>query len=551
MTNTTYLKFCVWLCQRSGKPALGGLEQKILAEALAGKKLKDIDIEGFSSHYIGRVVAPNLWKTLSDCCEQRVGIRRLKLVLDQTYSQLTPSERTGILAVPTKINLDDKGTDPQGQPEQSGLYDSSPCPVVKDELYNHESTFSTLKHLIEENYHSLIFVYGAVGIGKTSLVSQLLTDFVRIPVVWCNLSEQDKFEENIASIRNYWDFPVSSSGAIASLCDYLQQHPVLLVFDQWESLFAEDELSGTYQQQHQQYAQLLDELAKRSLAGRVMVLSSTITPSMKTLNVAEKLVVNFQIPDLNHDEAKKILREYDIKDQELWLGFIRTYNGNPLHLRLLCSAIREWHGASIARFQQQNTVIGGDTLRDILRQLTEPVTEFEKKILNWLMLWGQPINLPQLQDYFVDKVTFPTQVWDAIRSLERRFLLDKSNNTELPILKLKPSIHRYLMQEFVQGYCEELWVAIAAGYELAELRLLRDYQLIINGTMPKTIETVPPVIAAILKGLRQKSGSDDRLNFHLDQLTLATQANPSLCQPHGLFNLNLLSQSANLLVPSI
>ena len=103
------------------------------------------------------------------------------------------------------------------------------------------------------------------------------------------------------------------------------------------------------------------------------------------------------------------------------------------------------------------------------------------------------------------------------------------------------------MQEFVQGCYEELWQAIAAGYDPADLDLLRDYKLIIHGALPTNPDTIPAVVFAILKGLKRKSGSCERMRFHLDQLKLATQDSAEFFHPHGALNLDILSQSASIL----
>ncbi len=551
MTNSLYLKLCIWLCQQAGKP-IGAVRQAILVGALQGQKLKDINLPGFSSNYIGRVVAPGLWKDLSECCGQRVGIRRLQLVLQQHYAQLTPDERSEVAAVPIQVSFDGETQDTnEGSPSQTA-YASSPLPAIAHELYNHDSTLAALKHQLQANYHSLTFIYGEGGVGKTALVSHLLQNLEATPVVWCNLSEQSSFSENMAFIRSHWRFPMTAGGAIASLCQYLREHPVVLVFDQWELLFAEGELSGTYQSQYLNYSHLLQELVQYPLAGQVLVLTREIAPSMESLSTDDEFVTGINIPELNHEAAKKILREYGLQDPLLWPDFVQTYKGNPLKLRLLCNEIREWHGGSIKAFKQQNTIIGGDTLRDVLRQLTEPVADLERKILNWLMLWGKPITLPQLQEYFAGEVTFPTEVWDVIRSLEQRFLLDKSASSDLPVLTLQPSIQRYLMQEFVQECCEELGAAIAAGYDPTKLNMLSDYRLMMHDTTAAlTQKTIAPVILAILKGLAKQRGYCDRLLAHLEQLKSATQANPELCQFHGASNVMALYEAAALLVRKV
>lgn len=540
MTNTTLLKLCIWLCQQSGTP-IEALQQRILVEALKGTLLMNIAIEGFSHHYIARVVAPNLWRLLGDCCNQRVGIRRLNMVLTQAYQRLTPEEKAAVEQVQILVSCHDLDGDRR---QKKSLNDPAPKQIDIPEsvlgFYNQEGFIQGVAATLQAKEHSLIFIYGGGGIGKTAGVSNLFQRSPQLsePVLWCNLSDEAGFQENFEFICEQWNVDDRGGEAIAILQNHLQTTPGILIFDHWELLFEANTLSGEYQSQHQDYGDLLAKLAQTRTKGTVIVITREVAPEMKILTADFPTVTSFTVQPLSDVFAQKILAEYNLKNPELWLNFVQTYRGNPLNLRLICNAIKEWYGGSIETFQQQNTVIGGDTLRDILRELIRPVTSLEHKILYWLMLWGQPIALEDLQKKFTQEVIFSSQVWDAIRSLERRFLIEKNDQETPALIVLQPSIHRYLTQNFVQGACEEICSAIAAHYNLDGLQLLREFRLL--GNKKTCIETPSGIVPLVLKSLLQKIPDRQRLEQHLAQLQQAADDLPDTTNNHCVHNLDLL-----------
>lgn len=506
----------------------------------------DITIEGFSHHYIARVVAPKLWKLLGECCNQWVGIRRLPMVLTQAYQRLTPEEQAAVEQVEILVSCHDLDGDRQ---QKKRLNDIAPSQIAPNHIdipksafafYNQGQFTQGLAATLQAKQHSLIFVYGGGGIGKTAGVSKMFERSPQLsdPVLWCNLSDEVGFQENFEFICEQWDVADSGGEAIAVLQSHLQKNPCILVFDHWELLFEANTLSGACQPQHQDYCDLLAQLAQTQTKGTVIVITRQIAPFMETLTAASPTVTSFTMPPLADASAQKILAEYELKNPELWPDFVQTYRGNSLNLRLICNAIKEWYGGSIEIFQQQNTVIGGDTLREILRELIRPTTSLEQKILSWLMLWGQPITLEDLQKKFIQEVIFSSQVWDAIRSLERRFLIEKNTTETPPLLVLQPSIHRYLTQNFVQECCEEICSAIAASYNLDNLHLLRDFRLL--GNKKNCIEAPSGIVPLVLKSLLQKIPDRQRLEQHLAQLQQAANELPDMANNHCVHNFDLL-----------
>lgn len=533
MTNLTLLKLSIWLSYKHGTP-LDGLRQELLLRALEGHKLKDIQVDGYSPSYIKRVIAPDLWKRIGRYCNQRVGIRSLSLALTTKYEQLSEAEKAAVEKIlPNGMVAADKR-----QALTPGALRYRGIPKNKHAFYNQESLALTLTQWLQQGEKSLIFVLGGGGIGKTTLVSEVLRShpILSPKTLWCNISERLTFADNFALIQQQWQLGDGNAGAIAQLQTYLKKQSQILVFDHWELLFARACLSGNYQPQHEIYLEFLEAIAKEPMAGTVVVISREHSPSLEALAAENPRVASLIVSGLSNLFAQQILQEYQLQDAELWADFVETYRGNPLKLRLIASGIQEWYGGSIAQFQNQETVIGGNTLRDILYNLTCHISNSEQEVLYWLMLWGKSITLEQLQSNYHLEMPFASEVWDAVRSLDRRFLLEKKDN-QRPHFGLQPSIQRFLVQEFTRECCREITQAIA-NFPTLKFEYLKHYPLIPQGADPNIITS--PVICPILKGIETYYRDPNQVEAHLKHLAQAVVPTISLRHDYSQSNLTLL-----------
>lgn len=193
----------------------------------------------------------------------------------------------------------------------------------------------------------------------------------------------------------------------------------------------------------------------------------------------------------------------------------------------------------MAQFQNQETIIGGNTLRDILYNLTCRISNSEQEVLYWLMLWGKSITLEQLQANFHVEMPFASEVWDAVRSLDRRFLLEKKENHR-PYFGLQPSIQRYLAQEFTRECCQEIIQAIATLPQ-THFNHLKHFPLMPQGADPNILTS--PVICPILKGLQNRYRDFSQIQANLRRLAQNTPPANSLQHDYRQTNLTLLYET--------
>lgn len=82
-----------WIAQKKGEH-LDDVQKTILEQALAGHRLRDIQVAGYSANTVQREIAPKLWKRLSEVTGKKVGVRAVRLVLESLqenrYSPPTP-----------------------------------------------------------------------------------------------------------------------------------------------------------------------------------------------------------------------------------------------------------------------------------------------------------------------------------------------------------------------------------------------------------------------------------------------------------------------------
>lgn len=154
-----------WIAQKTGN-VLNDAQKTILSQALAGKKLKTIQVMGYSQNTVQRDLAPKLWKQLSAVTGKRVTIKTLRLILEGLPDADT--ENSDTLTPPPPLSVSTT-TFPSPIWELPGgqLDLASPCYVERpaDESRAYEEISKP---------GSLIRIKAPRQMGKTSLMVRLL-----------------------------------------------------------------------------------------------------------------------------------------------------------------------------------------------------------------------------------------------------------------------------------------------------------------------------------------------------------------------------------------
>jgi tetratricopeptide (TPR) repeat protein len=146
--------------------SLTDVQKCILQQVLEGKKLKDIQVTGYSDSTVQRVFCPKLWELLSDASGQKIRINTTKLLLDKLSNQPKYSSISNVEEIP--IPTEPPAIPPPLPPNR--LRHNLPAPSCTSFIGREEEITRLLELLSPRHSAHLVSVDGIGGVGKTTLV---------------------------------------------------------------------------------------------------------------------------------------------------------------------------------------------------------------------------------------------------------------------------------------------------------------------------------------------------------------------------------------------
>ena len=222
--------------QQHGK-RLTPIEREILGIAWEGGSYQQI--ESFQEQTV-KNKAVKLWKDLSQLLDTKVNKYNLRQVLEELdVSSILPEQ----LTTPT---IDRR---------------------TRVRFHGRKTELWQLQRWIETDRHQVISIYGAKGIGKTTLVHQLVENLAPKldRAIWISLAETpDLMDVLKIAIKEVGGRKAKLSKKLSTAIDktiaYLQQSNCLLIFDNADIVLAPDESLNS--DLGRDYAQFFDRLSK-------------------------------------------------------------------------------------------------------------------------------------------------------------------------------------------------------------------------------------------------------------------------------------------------
>jgi hypothetical protein len=316
----------------------------------------------------------------------------------------------------------------------SNLCDLSQMPALKlclgrvQEIYLLEQAILT---------HQLIEITGLIGVGKTTLMVQLV-DKVKDnfeSVIWRNCSFYNSWRElKLELIQIFNNNQISEfeqDNLNYKLLSYLKKHKCLLILDQCETLFQEGQNAGIYRSGYEKCEQFLDYTTNLEHQSCVFFVSNVQRKSLAKQESSYLLKLSGL-----QESAKEILRIANLKQDEKWSLLIEQYGAIPLYLKIATQSINTLFNNQVSAFL--NYQIIPDDLEDILLKQWQYLSKLEQKIMIVVSQEEQEITLETLLHNLSEH---PSSLFKAIQSLLRRNLLEKRedenycNFVTLPIIK--------------------------------------------------------------------------------------------------------------------
>lgn len=409
-----------------------------------------------------------------------------------------------------------------------------------------------LKQWIVGENCRLITLLGMGGIGKTALsvklAQQLQNQFEFI--IWRSLRNAPPIEDILAeaiqfvSKQQETNLPSLLDSRISLLLKYLRASRCLLIVDNVESILEPSSRdlgrSGYDRDKYGGYGQLFQSIGETQHQS-CLILTSREKPRGLAALEGEKLPVrSLQLTGLPSPEIRSIFKvkgSFVGSDRE-WGILVDRYAGNPLALKIVASAVREFFEGNIAdflEFARQGTFIFDD-IRDLLDGQFQRLSAIEKEIMYWLAIEREPISFARLLDNMVVKVP-RNELLNALASLQHRSLIEKNASS----IAQQPVVMEYITLQAIERTANEI-----ANFSTAntEIQLLRSHALVKARAKDYLRDTQ---VSLILKPLADRLlnifGSPSKISDRLKQILESLRGRSPLETGYAAGNiLNLLRQ---------
>ncbi|MFN7853571.1 MAG: NACHT domain-containing protein [Dolichospermum sp.] len=392
--------------------------------------------------------AAKLWKKLGEVLEEDIDSYNIRHKVENKYRvsqgdnfdvQVNGKGNINICdkSLPVVNNKQEHFKPPQPK-HQTPRIDLTKAPEL-NYSYGRTSEISTLKKWILENHTRLITVYGLSGIGKTALTLKLISE-IKTEFDYIIYRSLDHLPQLITLKDELKQFFSQSQNPLPEIIDYFRSSRCLVIIDDMDNIFQFGNLAGQYLTEYKDYSKFFHKVATSSHQSCLILISSAKPPDIETLEIQNKHTKTLHLQGLGKD-AKAILREKGLKDEDKWDELIRLYQGHPDWLNIIILTIIEFFNGKVSLFLTDNDDLFLGDIEALLENHLDRLSELENKVIKWLATQDEPVGIPQKPaDIEVSNARF----LQIIQSLTRRCLVEKVLEEEGVKFQLNSLLKVYL-----------------------------------------------------------------------------------------------------------
>ncbi len=412
---------------------LDSLQKSILESVLQRQNFQKIaGNNGYSYDHIKREGA-KLWKFLSDVFSEEIEQKNVRSILENKagatiYNFVNSPQINSNNISNSHVNICRENSQSLEDIETRSPQNENKSPVIEltkaPELnynYGRNSEIYILKEWILENQTRLITIYGLSGIGKTALtlklISEINTQFDYI--IYRSLEHLPKLINLKDELKQF--FCQSQATPLPEIIDYFCSSRCLVILDDVKNIFKTGHFAGQYLTEYKDYRKFFQQIATLSHQSCLILIGWENPGEIETLEKENKHTKTLHLQGLGED-AKEILRQKKLQNEEKWDELITLYQSHPAWLNIIASTIIELFNGRVALFMtDENDLFLGDIELYLEAQL-ERLSELEKNVINWLANQDEPIDISQKP---ANMEVSQAKFLHILQSLTRRGLVEK------------------------------------------------------------------------------------------------------------------------------
>lgn len=218
---------------------------------------------------------------------------------------------------------------------------------------------------------------------------------------------------------------------LPKVIDYFRSSRCLVILDDVHNIFKTGDLAGQYLPEFKDYGRFVQKVASLDHQSSIILISWEKPQQIDQLEAENFNVKSLPLMGLGED-AKAILKEKGLKDENQYLELINLYQGNPSWLNLIATIIKNDFKEEISQFLALDELCL-EGIEIMLENHLERLSESERKLINNLADQDQAINIKQ-------------QSIKIRKSLIRRCLIEQILQENEIKYQLNPIFKAYIQQ---------------------------------------------------------------------------------------------------------